>query len=155
MPENFAFSISGAHHDTAGADTVRQLYVAMTISDHERARQVDAMFTGGPMQHAGGGLPAGAGVGRCVRAIIDAVEISSGVPQPNGHPVMDSVDERFRVVPASDTGLIGDDKDEKAALIQFADGSRGKWKHMKSRNVIQVADFFRNGAVAIEKNGGF
>jgi hypothetical protein len=51
--------------------------------------------------------------------------------------------------------LIGNDKDEKAALVEFADGSRSKWKHIKTRNVIQVADFLRNGAVAIQKNTGF
>jgi hypothetical protein len=68
---------------------------------------------------------------------------------------MDSVDERFWVVSASDSGLISDDKDEKATLVQFADGSRRKRKHIKTRNVIQVTDFFGNGAVTIEKDSGF
>jgi hypothetical protein len=51
--------------------------------------------------------------------------------------------------------LIGDHENEKASLIKFADGRRREWKHTKTRNVIQVADFFGNGAIAIEKNGGF
>jgi hypothetical protein len=51
--------------------------------------------------------------------------------------------------------LIGDDKHEQAAVIQFADGSRSKWKYMKTRNVIQIANFLRNGAVAIQENSGF
>jgi hypothetical protein len=155
VPENFAFSISGAHHDTAGADTMRQLHVAMAVSDHERARQVDAMFRGGLIQHAGPRLSARASVVGGVGAIIDAVKMPSCFRQLLGHQVVDGLHQRFRVVSPSDTRLVGNDKDEKATLVQFADSSRCKWKHTKARNVIQVADFVGNGAIAIKENRWF
>src|ERR1700688_10655 len=117
MPESFTFAITGAHHDTAGADAMRQLHVAMAVSHHERARQVDAAFRGSLMQHAGARSSTGASSGGYVRAIIDAVEISSDVAQLNSHQIVDGVHERFRVVSASDSRLIGDDKDEKSALV--------------------------------------
>ncbi len=113
------------------------------------------MFRGGLIQHAGARFSTGASIGGYVRAIIDAVEISSDIAQLNSHQIVDGVHERFGVVSTSDSGLIGDDKNEQAAVIQFADGSRRKWKHVKTRSVIQIADFLRNGAVAIQKNSGF
>src|ERR1700688_2227386 len=127
----------------------------MTVSDHERTRQVDAMFCGGLIQHARAGLSARASIARGMRAIIDAVQVCSGVRELLGHQLVDGMHQRFGIVSATDSGLIGNDKDEKATLVKFADGSRRKRKHTKTRNVIKVADFFGNGAVAIEKNGGF
>ena len=127
----------------------------MAVPDHERARQVDAMFSGGLIQHAGARFSARAGVGGSVRAIVDAIKMSSSVAQLSGHQIVHDVHERFRIVSTSDSGLIGDHENEKASLIKFADGSRRKWEHTKTRNVIQVADFLGNGAVAIEKNSGF
>src|ERR1700676_1341275 len=117
----------------------------MTVSEHERARQVDAMFSGGLVQHAGARFSARASGGGGVGAIIYAVEMSSGVAQLNGHQIVDGVHERFRIIFTTDSGLIGDHENEKASLIKFADGSRRKWEHTKSRNVIQVSDFFGNG----------
>ena len=107
------------------------------------------------MQHAGAGFSARASIGGGVRAIIDAVKVRSGFSQLLGHQIVDRVHQRFWVVSTGDSGLIGDDEDEKAALIKFTDGRRRKGKHIKTRNVIQVADFFGDGAIAIEKNGGF
>src|SRR6202011_1510435 len=96
----------------------------MTVSDHERARQVDAMFTGSLIQHAGARFSARASGGGDMGAIIYAVEMSSGVAQLNGHQIVDGVHERFRIISTTDSGLIGDHKDEKTALVKFADGSR-------------------------------
>src|ERR1700693_2717732 len=117
VPENFTFAISGAHHDTAGADAMRQLHVAMTISDHERARQVDAMFSRGLIQHAGARFSARASVGGGVRTEIDAVNMRSSSSQLAGHQIVDVIHERFRIVATSDSGLIGDHEDEKAGLV--------------------------------------
>ncbi|MDQ1409099.1 MAG: hypothetical protein QOJ41_834 [Acidobacteriaceae bacterium] len=155
MPENFTLAIAGAHHDTASADAVRQLRVAMAVADNERARQVDAVFRGGLIQHAGARFSARASVARDVGTIIDAIQVRPGFSQLLGHQIVDGVHQRFGVVSTSDSGLVGDHKDKNAALVQFADGSRRKRKHTKTRNVIQVADFVGNGAVTIKKNGGF
>ena len=70
------------------------------------------------------------------------------------HDLMHGVHQRFREETASHAGLIGDDDDWQLRIVQLANGARGKGKHTKSAGVIQVADFFGDGAVAIEKDGG-
>jgi hypothetical protein len=127
----------------------------MAVTNHERARQIDAMFRGRLIQHARPRLPARASVVGGMGAIIDAVKMRSCFRQLLGHQVVDGLHQRFRVVSTGNSGLVSDHKDEKATLVQFADSSRRKWKHTKARNVIQVADFVGNSAIAVEKNGGF
>ena len=89
----------------------------MTVSDHEGARQVDAMFSGGLIQHARAGLSARASVGGGVGTEIDAVNMRAGGSEMADHQIVDGVHERFGVVATSDSRLVGDDKDEKAALV--------------------------------------
>jgi len=55
---------------------------------------------------------------------------------------------------ASHAGLIGDDDDWQLRIVQLANGARGEGKHTKLAGIIQVANFFGDGAVAIEKDGG-
>jgi hypothetical protein len=89
----------------------------MAISDYKRALQVDAVFYRSPMEHPRTWLATDASVGGSVWTIIDSIDISADVAQPNGHQIVHVVHEGFRVVSASDSRLIGDDKDEKPALI--------------------------------------
>jgi hypothetical protein len=50
--------------------------------------------------------------------------------------------------------LIGDDDHGYTRLIQAADGLGRKWKHTKTVEMIQVADFFGDGAITIKEDGG-
>ena len=70
------------------------------------------------------------------------------------HDFMDGVHHRFREETASDAGLIGHDDDWQLGIVQLANGARGEGKHTKLAGIIQVADFFGDGAVAIEKHSG-
>jgi hypothetical protein len=49
--------------------------------------------------------------------------------------------------------LIGDYHHGDTSLIQAANGLGRKWKHTKTVKMIQVADFFGDGAIAIEEDG--
>src|SRR5207245_7695192 len=44
--------------------------------------------------------------------------------------------------------------DGKAGNVQTLDGIRSKVEHAEAAQVIQIADFFDDSAVAVEKNGG-
>ena len=67
---------------------------------------------------------------------------------------MDGVHHGFREKAAADARLIGHDNNRQLGIVQLANGGGGEGKHTKLAGIIQVADFFGDGAVAIEKNGG-
>src|ERR1700716_3984937 len=66
---------------------------------------------------------------------------------------MHRMHHRLRKKPAAYTGLVGDDDHRYAGIVEAANGIGGEGKHTKLADIIQVADFFGDGAVAIEKNG--
>jgi hypothetical protein len=49
--------------------------------------------------------------------------------------------------------LVRDDDDRQPGIVQAANGCGGEGKHTKLGGIIQVADFFGDSAVAVEKNG--
>ncbi len=106
------------------------------------------------LQHAGFWLAAATVFGGSVRTIIDCVDLHARLGKLLRHQFVHSVHKRFRKVTAANTGLVGDDNDRQARLVQPADGTRDKGKHTKTAGVIQVAHFLGDGPVAIQKNGG-
>ena len=70
-----------------------------------------------------------------------------------GHKFVDRVYKRFRKIAAANSGLIGHHDYRHSGFIQTADGFSDTRQNTKSADVIQVADFFGDGAVTIEKNG--
>ena len=64
------------------------------------------------------------------------------------------MDKRFREIAAANARLICHHDHRQTGFVQAADGIRNMRQDTKSADMIQVADFFGNGAVAIEKNGG-
>jgi hypothetical protein len=154
IPKIFTFAVTGADQDTACAGAPGKLDVAVTIADHERSMQVDGVLPSCPFEHTRFWLAAIAAVGRGVRTKVYGVETRAGGCELLGHEFVDRVDERFRKVPAANAGLICHHNHRKPSLIQAADGFSDPRQDTKSVDVIQVADFFGNGAVTIEKNGG-
>ena len=69
------------------------------------------------------------------------------------HNFVDRVYKRFRKVAPANTRLIRDHNHGQSGFVQTADGIRNMRQDTKSADVIQVADFFGDGAVAIEKDG--
>ncbi len=78
----------------------------------------------------------------------------AGLGQFPFHPFVDIVQQRFREIAAGHAGLIGDDDHGYTRLIQAADGLGRKRKHTKTVEMIQVADFFGDGAITIKEDGG-
>ena len=154
IPKIFTFAITGADKDTACARAPGELDVAVTIADHERSMQVDGVLPGCPFEHTRFWLAAIAAVGRGVRTKVYGVETRTGGCELLGHEFVNRVDERFRKVSAANAGLICHHNHRQPSLIQAADGFRDPRQDTKTADVIQVADFFGNGAVTIEKNGG-
>jgi hypothetical protein len=70
------------------------------------------------------------------------------------HQFVNSIHERLWKIAAANARLICDDDNGQPGLIEAADGSRDKGKHTKSAGMIQVAHFFGDGAIAVEKDGG-
>jgi hypothetical protein len=152
IPQIFAFAVAGAHQNTASAGAAGQLDVAVAIADNKGAVQVDSVFAGGPLEHSRLRLAAIAAIGRSVRAIVYGVKMGAGSFELLGHEFMDRVHKRFRKVPSADAGLICYHDDGQSGFVQAANGLRDMRQDTKSADVIQVADFFGDCAVAIEKN---
>ena len=153
IPEVFTFAVTGAHQNTAGSGAAGQLDVTVAIADDEGAMQVYGVFAGGPLEHSRLRLAAIAAISRSVRAIVYGVKMGAGGFELLGHEFMDRVHKRFRKVLAADAGLICYHDDGHSGFVQAANGLRDMRQDTKSADVIQVADFFGDGAVAIEKNG--
>jgi hypothetical protein len=154
VPEIFAFTITSAHQDTARSRVAGKLDVAVAIADDEGAVQGDGVLAGSALEHACLWLATVATVGRCVRAVVYGVEMGAGRFELLGHEFMDRVYQRFRKIAAANAGLICHNNHRKPSLIQAANRIGDMRQDTKSADVIQVADFFGDGAVAIEKNGG-
>lgn len=152
IPQIFTFAVTGAYQNTASASAAGQLDVAVAIADDEGAMQVYGVFAGGPLEHSGLRLAAIAAIGGSVRAIVYGVKMGAGSFELLGHEFMDRVHKRFRKVLSADAGLICYHDDGHSGFIQAANGSRDLRQDTKSADVIQVADFFGDGAVTIEKN---
>ena len=61
------------------------------------------------------------------------------------------MDKCFGEVAARDARLIGDHEDGEMAVIQLADGRGNGRKHAKTRDMIEIPDFFGDSSVAIEE----
>jgi len=61
--------------------------------------------------------------------------------------------ERFRKVAAADTGLIGHHDQPEVRLRSSAESRLPRRETYENGGMIQVADFFGDGSVTIQKNG--
>ena len=86
--------------------------------------------------------------------MINRLEVRASLGQFPFHAFVNIVHQRFRKIAAGHAGLVGDHDDRHSCLIQTADGRGCKRKHTKTVEMIQVADFFGDGAVAIEEDSG-
>jgi hypothetical protein len=154
IPEIFAFAVTTAHEDASRARTTGQLDVAMAIADNEGSMQVDGVLLGSALEHARLWLATIAAIGRSVRAVVYGVEMGTGGFELPSHQFMHRVYQRFRKIAAADAGLVCHHNHSEPSLIQAANGISNTRQDTKSADVIHVADFFGNGAVAIEKNCG-
>ena len=88
-----------------------------------------------------------------MRAKVDRVD-----PRPAGrklrdHFLVDFVHQRFRKNISRDAGLVRDDDHRNFRLIQLADRFGRIRKDLKAVDVIDVAHFLADRAVAVQKHG--
>ena len=154
MPLQFAGAIAGAHQDGLGAHATGKFHIAVAIADHEGAAQIESVFPRGALQQTRFGLSAVAGVLTLVWAIVHRIEACAGGGKFLCHPIVHGLNQGFGKVSASNTRLIGDDDDWQVALIEGTNGRSRKWKDAKAAEMVEVADFIGDGAVAIEEDSG-
>ncbi len=86
--------------------------------------------------------------------MINRLEVRASLGKFPFHPFVNIVHQRFRKIAAGNAGLVGDHDNRYSGLVQATDGRGCKRKHTKTVEMIQVADFFGDGAITIEENGG-
>jgi hypothetical protein len=149
IPKIFALSVTGAHQNTAGARAAGKFDIAVTIAHDERAMQVDGVLAGRSFKHSCLRLTAIACIRRSVRAIVYGVDVGAGGFEMLGHQLVHRTYKRFRKVAPANARLICHDNHGETGLVQTPDGVRDMRQDTKPADVIQVADFFGNGAIAI------
>jgi hypothetical protein len=133
---------------------VGEFDVKVTIANHKGTAQVQGMLASRAFEHSELRLSAIAAIGRSVRAIINACDMRIGGSKLLGHELVDSVHKRLGKMAVADAGLIRDDDNGQPSFVEAANGSPDKGKHTKSVHMIQVTNFFGDGAVAIDEDGG-
>src|ERR1700674_4715010 len=154
MPFQFAFAVAATYEYAPGAHVLSKIDIHVSVADNKRAPQIEGVFTSGVVQHARFWLATAARVGGSVRAIVNCVNMRTRCGEMLIHELMHDVHERFRVVATTDARLVGDNHNRNTGFVEKTDRSRSKWKHTKSADMIQVADFLRDRAVAIEEDSG-
>jgi hypothetical protein len=154
MPGKFAFSVARANQYAPSAGAVGEIDVKVTITNQKRTAQVQGMLASRTFEHSEFRLAAIAAVGGSVRAIVNALDTRTAGGKLPGHELVDSAHKRLGKIAAADAGLIRNDDNGQPGFIQAANGIRNKGKHTKSAHMIQVTNFFGDGAVAIDEDGG-
>jgi acetolactate synthase regulatory subunit len=154
VPKILAFAISRSHQNTACAGEAGKLNVRVAISDDERTMQVERVLSSRLLQHSGFRFAAIAAIPQSVRAIVYCVEARTRGFELLGHEFVDRVHQRFWKIAAAYAGLICNHNHRQTGFIQAANRIGHSRQDTKSADMIQVADFLGDGAVAIEKNGG-
>jgi hypothetical protein len=154
IPEILALTIASAHQNTVSARAAGHLNVAVTIANDEGAMQIYGVFAGGPLEHSCLRLAAIATLGRSVRAIVYGVKMGAGGFELLGHEFVNRVYKRFWKIASANARLICCHNYWISGFIQTANGLRDMRQDTKSADVIQVAHFFSDGAITVEKNRG-
>src|SRR5208283_1407837 len=154
VPGFFAQAVPGPHKDRFAARAKSQLHVAVTISHYIRARQIKIVFAHRTLNHSRIRLAAIAGGSRTMRAIVNTIQTGDRNAQFALHALIHLLYERLGEIAASYPGLVGYYNHSQTRVIQATYGCPCKRKHTKSIDVIQVTNFFGNGAVAVQEDRG-
>ncbi len=149
----FAFAITGAHEDVARIRPAGQVHIAVAMlqrrpSDADLWRAPEPRDPAIPSRLAGkhSRRPKCAGNSKSQRDAHPRRELPR-------HEFVDRVHQRLREESATDAGLIVTTM-TGIRIVQSANGVRDEGKHTKTAHIIQVADLFGDGAIAIEKDRG-
>jgi hypothetical protein len=154
VPRKVAFPVACTHQDAAAAGIPRKFHIAVTIPDHEGTGQIEAMLVRRALQQTGAWFSAGTVISGCVRAVVNRINVRVLFAKLISQECVHLVHERLGEIFSSDSRLVGYHDNREAGEIQSSDGGGGEGKDTQTAGVIQVADFFAQGAVAIEKHCG-
>jgi hypothetical protein len=87
-----------------------------------------------------------------VRTEIDGVEMCPARIHLRRDLRVHRVDHRLREVSAGDPGLVGDENGEEGTAIHEPDGLDGEGEQPEPREMVHVADFLGEGAVAVDED---
>ena len=154
MPGEFAFAIAGAHQNAFAAGAMGQFDVTGAIADHEGSFQIQMKIPGSLEQHPGLRFAALAVVGGNMRTIIHAIKARACRGQFADQPLVNFVYQGLGKVTAADARLVGDQDNRQVRGVKTLNGRSSASQHAEAADVIQIADFFGDCTVAIDKNGG-
>ncbi len=153
----FAFgdgSVAGPDQETRGASGVPAgLQVDELVADDIAAGEVDAVVGGGVVEEGGGGFATAAGLIGCFGGDIEAVEGDILGGEFGFDVAMDAVNIGEGEVAATDAGLVGDDEEEEAGVLEGTEGGGGAGDEFDFLRGVKVMTFCDEGAVAVEEDG--
>jgi hypothetical protein len=143
--------------DQEGADTGvgAGVDIAPAVADHETLGEIDVVLRGGIQKEAWLRFAAAAVVWVVVPADADVVEHREGGAEGS----VDGIDRGARDFAAGDVGLVGDNDEEVAGILEASEGGRGLGINVEigeggGRNGFAVVDDgFVEDAIAIEEDG--
>lgn len=154
VPKILAFAVTSAHKNTARARAPGKLDITRAIAHDKRLPQVNRMILRCSLEHADFRFAALTAVCGTVRAIIYALEPGAFRSELLRHELVNRMYKGLGKISAANTGLIGYDENREFRIIQAADSFRCARQQSEPADVIQIADFFGDSAVAVEENGG-
>lgn len=89
-----------------------------------------------------------------MRAIFEAIDPSPHGLKLRGHPVVQRVNGGLIVISAGHAGLVGDDEDMTAAVIEQADGFPGSVEPFHLVRSVHISKIAVQNTVAIEETAG-
>ncbi len=144
---------TGQYENRSRAGVQTRLNVAGAIADHEAARQIESVFTSRIAQKLRLWFPAIAIVFRMVGTNVVSLELDASLMEELIQVGMDGFDRFAREIAATDSRLVGDDKEFIASVLQSLESGHGMGNE---HDVIDFADiirtFFCDGAVAVKKD---
>lgn len=140
-----AFHFADEHGADAGSSS--RLDIRQAVTDYPGLREVDIMIGGGLAEEAGFGLAAGAdflvpgdGGFWVVQTIIFGIEVCPAGSELGLHLFPDRSKGFFIEVAFGETGLIGDENNQEAELVESGDGGGDAGKELELGHREGVVD---------------
>jgi hypothetical protein len=129
-------------------------HVTKSVADVVGAGGIERERGRGAEEEAGEGLAAVAAVVRGVRAVPRAVHVRAGRGEEIEEALVGRAVVGLGVEPPTDAGLVGDDHDREAGVVQSRDRRRGILDQPYAFGAAEVAGVLDDRAVPVEEDAG-
>lgn len=154
MQKILAFAVTSAHKNTARARALGKLDIGIAITDDKRLPQLNRMVLRSLLEHADFRFAALTAICGTMRAIIYAVEPGAFRSEQLGQEIVNRVDKGLGKISTANSRLVGYHEDRESGIIQATDTFCCTRQQSEAADVIQVADFLSDGAIAVEEHPG-